>query len=136
MGLDRDIAGLGMGWQGDGDGRRLVAPLAPALEGQVHGVGVRDTLGQRFGDGGLQLGGAVTLEQTTQRGGDGAEIAAALGGPLIADELGLRLSAERRANRGVIRNVTRGGYDDAMESLLVWTRAWRCAGSSICWPLS
>jgi outer membrane receptor protein involved in Fe transport len=51
---------------------------------------------------------------------------AALGGPLIADELGLRLSAERRANRGVIRNVTRGGYDDAMESLnlrgkLKWT---------------
>ncbi|NKJ44137.1 TonB-dependent receptor [Novosphingobium sp. SG720] len=53
---------------------------------------------------------------------------AAVGGPIITDELGLRLSAERRANRGVIRNITRGGYDDAMQSLnlrgkLKWTPA-------------
>lgn len=42
---------------------------------------------------------------------------AAVGGPLIRDELGMRLSAERRNDRGVIRNVTRGGYDDALQSL-------------------
>jgi outer membrane receptor protein involved in Fe transport len=51
---------------------------------------------------------------------------AALGAPLVQDELGLRLSAERRNDRGLIRNVTRGGYDDALESLnlrgkLKWT---------------
>lgn len=41
----------------------------------------------------------------------------AAGGPLIEDELGIRLSAERRADRGVIRNVTIGGYDDTERSL-------------------
>lgn len=51
---------------------------------------------------------------------------AAVGGPLVKDELGVRISAERRNDRGVIRNVTRGGYDDALESLnirgkLKWT---------------
>ena len=51
---------------------------------------------------------------------------AALGGPLVRDELGFRLSAERRADRGIIRNITRGGYDDALQSLnlrakLRWT---------------
>ncbi|MET0373041.1 MAG: TonB-dependent receptor, partial [Rhizorhabdus sp.] len=51
---------------------------------------------------------------------------AAIGGPLVQDELGLRLSAERRNDRGLIRNVTRGGYDDALETLnlrgkLKWT---------------
>ncbi len=51
---------------------------------------------------------------------------AAAGGPLIRDELGIRLSAERRADRGVIRNVTRGGYDDSLRTLnlrgrLHWT---------------
>lgn len=50
----------------------------------------------------------------------------AAGGPLIRDELGIRLSAERRADRGIIRNVTRGGYDDALRMLnlrgkLHWT---------------
>jgi outer membrane receptor protein involved in Fe transport len=44
-------------------------------------------------------------------------LSAAIGGPIIRDELGFRLSAERRADRGIIRNVTRGGYDDAMKSL-------------------
>ncbi len=51
---------------------------------------------------------------------------AAVGGPLVKDELGVRISAERRNDRGLIRNVTRGGYDDALESLnlrgkLKWT---------------
>ncbi|WP_294235743.1 TonB-dependent receptor [uncultured Sphingomonas sp.] len=50
----------------------------------------------------------------------------AAGGPLIQDELGFRLSAERRADRGLIRNVTRGGYDDSLHTLnlrgkLHWT---------------
>ncbi|MCJ2183550.1 TonB-dependent receptor [Novosphingobium sp. 1949] len=50
----------------------------------------------------------------------------ATGGPIIADELGIRLSAERRADRGLIRNVTRGGYDDELKVLnlrgkLLWT---------------
>ncbi|MET4897854.1 TonB-dependent receptor [Sphingomonadaceae bacterium jetA1] len=52
----------------------------------------------------------------------------AAGGPLIRDELGIRLSAERRADRGIIRNVTRGGYDDSLRTLnlrgkLHWTPA-------------
>ncbi len=51
---------------------------------------------------------------------------AAVGGPIIRDELGIRLSAERRADRGLIRNVTRGGYDDELKVLnlrgkLKWT---------------
>lgn len=51
---------------------------------------------------------------------------AALGGPIVQDELGIRLSAERRADRGIITNLTRGGHDDAMQSLnlrgkLKWT---------------
>lgn len=51
---------------------------------------------------------------------------AAVGGPLIEGELGIRLSAERRADRGIIRNITRGGRDDSMRSLslrgkLKWT---------------
>jgi len=51
---------------------------------------------------------------------------AAAGGPLIRDELGIRLSAERRADRGIIRNVARGGYDDSLRTLnlrakLHWT---------------
>jgi outer membrane receptor protein involved in Fe transport len=50
----------------------------------------------------------------------------AAGGPLIRDELGIRLSAERRADRGIIPNVTRGGYDDSLRTLnlrgkLHWT---------------
>ena len=42
---------------------------------------------------------------------------AAIGGPIIEDELGARVSVERRANRGLIENVTRGGYDDELKSL-------------------
>ncbi|RKF21823.1 TonB-dependent receptor [Altericroceibacterium spongiae] len=51
---------------------------------------------------------------------------AAIGGPLIQDELGLRLSAERRADRGIIKNVTRDEYNDELKALnlrgkLKWT---------------
>lgn len=85
------------------------------------------------------LAGAIVLTtrdaSTTAFGGDARVLwsehddrtfSAAVGGPLVQDELGLRLSAERRNDRGVIRNVTRGGYDDALESLnlrgkLKWT---------------
>jgi iron complex outermembrane receptor protein len=59
-------------------------------------------------------------------GYDDRAFSAAAGGPLIPGELGLRLSAERRADRGLIRNVTRGGYDDSLRTLnlrgkLKWT---------------
>ncbi|TCP31419.1 TonB-dependent receptor [Sphingomonas sp. BK235] len=57
---------------------------------------------------------------------DDRTFSAAVGGPLVTGELGFRLSAEHRNDRGLIRNVTRGGYDDALESLnlrgkLKWT---------------
>jgi len=57
---------------------------------------------------------------------DDRTLSAAVGGPLVRDQLGFRLSAERRADRGLIRNITRGGYDDALRSLnlrgkLKWT---------------
>ena len=57
---------------------------------------------------------------------DERTFSAAVGGPIIRDELGFRVSAERRADRGLIRNVTRGGYVDTLRSLnlrgkLKWT---------------
>lgn len=53
-------------------------------------------------------------------------VSAAFGGPIVADQLGFRVSGERRADRGLIRNVTIGGYDDALRTLnlrgkLKWT---------------
>lgn len=53
-------------------------------------------------------------------------LSAAFGGPIVADQLGFRVSGERRADRGLIRNVTIGGYDDALRTLnlrgkLKWT---------------
>ena len=85
------------------------------------------------------LAGAVVLTtrdaSTTEYSADGRVLwtgredrtfSAAVGGPIIADELGFRISAERRADRGLIRNVTRGGYDDSLRTLnlrgkLKWT---------------
>jgi outer membrane receptor protein involved in Fe transport len=85
------------------------------------------------------LAGAIVLTtrdaSTTEYSGDARVLwsefndrtfSAAVGGPLVKDELGFRLSAEHRNDRGLIRNVTRGGYDDALESLnlrgkLRWT---------------
>jgi iron complex outermembrane recepter protein len=51
---------------------------------------------------------------------------AAVGGPIVPDQLAFRVSAERRADRGVIENVTRGGHDDRLRSLnlrgkILWT---------------
>lgn len=59
---------------------------------------------------------------------DDRTFSAAVGGPIVQDELGVRLSAERRNDRGIIKNVTRGGYDDALKSLnlrgkVMWTPA-------------
>nr|WP_086491296.1 TonB-dependent receptor [Novosphingobium panipatense] len=48
---------------------------------------------------------------------DDRTFSGAVGGPIVRDELGVRLSAERRADRGLVRNVTRGGYDDELKSL-------------------
>jgi iron complex outermembrane recepter protein len=85
------------------------------------------------------LAGAIVLTtrdaSTTEYSGDARVLwsefddrtfSAAVGGPLIQNELGFRLSAEHRNDRGLIRNVTRGGYDDALQSLnlrgkLKWT---------------
>lgn len=76
------------------------------------------------------LAGAIVLTtrdaSTTEYSGDARVLwseyddrtfSAAVGGPLVKDELGFRLSAEHRNDRGLIRNVTRGGYDDALDSL-------------------
>ncbi|WP_199902632.1 TonB-dependent receptor plug domain-containing protein [Azospirillum sp. B4] len=51
---------------------------------------------------------------------------AAVGGPLIQDELGFRLAAERRVNDGIIKNVTLDDHEDALRSTnlrgkLKWT---------------
>ncbi|TWB42150.1 TonB-dependent receptor [Nitrospirillum viridazoti] len=51
---------------------------------------------------------------------------AAAGGPLVADELGLRVAAERRVNDGIIENKVLGDREDALRSLnlrgkLKWT---------------
>ncbi|EQB29756.1 hypothetical protein M529_23545 [Sphingobium ummariense RL-3] len=48
---------------------------------------------------------------------DDRTFSAAFGGPIIEDELGVRLSAERRNDRRLIYNVTRDEYSDALESL-------------------
>lgn len=42
---------------------------------------------------------------------------AALGAPIIEDQLGLRISADRHADRGYVRNLVRGGYEDRLRSL-------------------
>lgn len=48
---------------------------------------------------------------------DDRTFSAAIGGPIIDDELGIRVSAERRYDRGLIYNVTRNEYSDALKSL-------------------
>lgn len=48
---------------------------------------------------------------------DDRTMSAAIGGPIIEDELGIRLSAERRNDRGLIYNVTRNEYSDSLKSL-------------------
>ncbi|WP_068079902.1 TonB-dependent receptor [Novosphingobium rosa] len=51
---------------------------------------------------------------------------AAVGGPIVPGELAFRLAVEHRADRGIIHNIVRGGYDDRLNSLnlrgkLLWT---------------
>jgi len=84
------------------------------------------------------LAGSVVIETkdpTMQWSGDGRVLwssqmsrtfSAAVGGPIVPGELAFRLSVEHRADRGLIRNTTRGGYDDRLQSLnlrgkLLWT---------------
>ena len=44
-----------------GDGRQLLALMAPPLKGEADGAGVRHVAIERLDDGGLQLGGAVAI---------------------------------------------------------------------------
>ncbi len=71
--------------QNESDRRRGAGLFALTFEDAAHGVGMRHIAQQGLEDGVLQRGGAVALEQAHQGGGDGAEIATALGG---ADEQG------------------------------------------------
>ena len=88
---------------GDGDRRRVTALFATTFQRQAHRVRVRHVALQRLEDGGLQLGGAIAVEQPLQTNGDGAEIGAAFGRAdqqVIAGGCGLREaigSAMRRA---------------------------------------
>ncbi|MDQ8754630.1 TonB-dependent receptor [Sphingosinicella sp. LHD-64] len=57
---------------------------------------------------------------------DDQAYALAIGGPLVADELGVRIAAEYRDSDGFIRNVTRNAPEDPLETLnlrgvLRWT---------------
>ena|SRR6516164_10448202 len=79
---DGGVAGLDVCRQIDGDGWRQLALFAAILERQTHGVGMRDATRERLADGGLELGGPIAVQQPQQRGGDGAEIVAALAGAL------------------------------------------------------
>jgi len=76
----RHVAGLHMGGQVDSYRRCIAALRAALLERQPDDVGMRHVAHQRLQDPGLQLGSTVAVEQTLQADGDGAEIAAALGG--------------------------------------------------------
>lgn len=65
--------------------------------------------------------GRVLWTSQTQR-----TFSAAVGGPIVPGELAFRLSAEHRADHGLIQNLTRGGFDDQLSSLnlrgkLLWT---------------
>ena len=56
-------------------------------------------------------------------------LAFAVGGPLIEDELGVRLAVERRDFDGFVDNPTRGVGEDALESVLVRAKVlWTPAG--------
>src|SRR6516164_1994080 len=53
---DGNVARLDMVGQIGGDGRQLLALMAPPLEGEADGAGVRHVAIERLDDGGLQLG--------------------------------------------------------------------------------
>src|SRR6266853_1629793 len=67
---DVGIARLDMGGEIDGDGGPFLALLAALFERQTHRVGMRHAARERLADGGLQLRGAITIEQPQQRGRD------------------------------------------------------------------
>ncbi len=48
--------------------------------------------------------------------------AAAVSGPIIADQLAFRISAEERHEDGFVQNVTRGGKDDALDASTIRTQ--------------
>jgi len=63
MRLHRRIARDDMCRQGDGDRRSLSTLFAAALQRQLHGVGMRHIAIERIADAGLQISGAVALQQ-------------------------------------------------------------------------
>src|SRR6516162_4773976 len=78
--------------------------MAAAFERQAHGVGMRHVTVESLADGGLELAGAVPVEQADQQSGDGAEVVAALGGP---DQQGL--AGRRRLGETIAGAVLPGG---------------------------
>ena len=50
---------------------------------------------------------------------DTTAFAAAIGGPIVADELAFRIAAEKRDSDGFIRNVTRNAGENPVDSLLI-----------------
>jgi hypothetical protein len=66
MRCDEGIAGLDVRRQVEGDWRGLLALLAVVIECQTHRVGVRHAALQRLADCGLEIGGAVAVEQAQQ----------------------------------------------------------------------
>ena len=65
--------------QGDGERWRLAAGVALAVEEVSHGAQMRRVVGERLGDGRLEGGGAVGIEESDEAAGQGAEVDAALG---------------------------------------------------------
>src|SRR6202163_2270724 len=101
---DRNVARLDMLRQIDGDGRQLLAIVATPFEGEADGAWVRHVAVERLNDCGLQLDGAVAIQEPQHGAGDGPEIVAALGG---ADQQGL--AGGRRMREAVGTAVLAGG---------------------------
>ncbi|MEL7730621.1 TonB-dependent receptor [Citromicrobium bathyomarinum] len=76
-----------------------------ALAGAVH-VRTRDP--QFYWDGRAQV--RATLEEAYQ-------VSAAVGGPIVDDELAFRVSADYRDERGIIYNPTRDAYEDDLSAV-------------------
>ena len=74
------VAGLDMRRQGESDRGGLPPVVAVALERQTDRIGVRHIMFERLEDGGIELGGAIALQQLDQARGDAAEVRATLGG--------------------------------------------------------
>lgn len=104
MGAHGDIQCSDMLRQVHRDGRRPLALIAAPFQREADGVGVRDAAAERLGDGGLQFGGAIAVQQPDQGGRDGGEGVAALGGLLEQ-----ALAGWRRLEEPVIRPMMAGG---------------------------